>query len=55
MYKNLTDVNECADAADNNCSPNADCFDEIPGFMCMCRSGFSGNGVTCDGKFYSLL
>jgi cysteine-rich repeat protein len=45
------DVDECALSLDN-CSPDADCFNSpwtptAGGFVCQCREGFTGDGVTC--------
>ena len=50
-------VDECALEIDN-CSDNADCIDSeyslmsLTGeaFKCICRSGYFGNGTTCNSK-----
>jgi hypothetical protein len=51
------DVNECMNAADNNCDSRATCFNrEIPegspvgtlGYTCTCNVGFSGGGTQGD-------
>ncbi|XP_060062828.1 fibrillin-1-like [Ylistrum balloti] len=42
----VDDENECL-TGQNNCSVNADCTDETPGFSCSCKIGFSGNGTDC--------
>ncbi len=39
-------VDECALATDN-CDGNANCTDLAVGFSCTCKSGFTGNGLTC--------
>ena len=45
-----TDINECADDLSNNCDINAACTN-IPGsFSCACSPGYTGDGVTCNGK-----
>ena len=46
-----TDINECADPNENNCSSNANCTDTIGSYDCTCHIGYSGNGYICDGKF----
>ena len=46
-----TDINECADTSENNCSSNANCTDTTGSYNCTCQIGYSGNGYTCDGKF----
>ena len=40
-------VNECADAALNNCHANAVCTDTFDSFTCVCKKGFSGSGTSC--------
>merc|ERR1719183_2759117 len=43
----LTNINECSASGLNNCHADATCVD-IPGsFVCACKSGYSGDGVTC--------
>uniref|UniRef100_A0A0G4I061 EGF-like domain-containing protein n=1 Tax=Chromera velia CCMP2878 TaxID=1169474 RepID=A0A0G4I061_9ALVE len=39
-------LDECKDIEDN-CSEDAVCLDEADGFSCLCRDGFSGDGITC--------
>ena len=51
--KNLlstSDINECEDDAQNNCHANASCTNTVPGFICECNDGFTGDGTMCDGK-----
>lgn len=40
-------VNECELETDN-CHTNADCVDTYTGFLCICRLGYEGNGITCN-------
>ena len=48
-----SDIDECATDADN-CHTNADCTNTPPGgFTCTCNQGYTGDGITCTGK-YSL-
>ncbi|CAD5119519.1 DgyrCDS8121 [Dimorphilus gyrociliatus] len=42
-----TDINECTES-NSLCSPNADCVNEAPGYSCICKKGFVGNGKTCE-------
>ena len=46
----LTDVNEC-DGEGSSCDSNADCTNTAGSFTCTCREGFTGDGMTCNGKF----
>ena len=43
------DVDECAEGT-HNCDTNANCTN-IPGsFLCICKDGFTGDGISCEGK-----
>ena len=50
------DVNECIEETDN-CHENADCYDTIGNFTCVCSPGYSGDGVdNCTGwKLYNQI
>ena len=49
QLETFSDINECAIGTDN-CHSRAMCTNTHGSFMCNCRSGYSGNGVTyCDG------
>lgn len=39
------DIDECATG--NICDPNADCYNDLGGYSCRCRDGYTGNGYTC--------
>ena len=47
-------VNECETGLDN-CHSNADCTDTEDAFYCTCQAGYTGDGVTCEGKHYFTL
>ena len=42
------DINECAEGT-ANCHSSATCFDTLGSFICVCDSGFVGNGTNCEG------
>ena len=46
------DVNECqGEGSGNNCaSGTATCTNTVGSFSCSCNTGYSGNGVTCNGN-----
>ena len=50
LFFSHQDINEC----DNDpCSPNANCTNNVGSFTCQCKNGFSGDGFTCNGMFFS--
>ena len=49
ITNSLIDIDECLEMTDN-CSKNADCMNTVGSFECVCKPGFTGDGVTCDGK-----
>ena len=50
------DIDECdRDKPAHNCAAMATCSDYDGYFTCSCNEGFSGNGITCDGKTVLLL
>jgi hypothetical protein len=46
-------VNECEEGIDN-CDAIAECRDLPDGFECICPTGFTGDGITCDGRHHRL-
>ena len=46
------DVDECTDGG-HDCSMNAECVNVPGSFQCTCRSGYTGNGVNCNGRWTS--
>ena len=45
---NCTDTDECRNAGDNSCSPNAFCENTVGSYNCVCNEGFAGDGRTCE-------
>ena len=48
------DIDECVEETDN-CDDNAICTNTDGSFTCECESGFSGNGVQCDGEIIMIM
>ena len=46
----IVDVDECNENEDN-CHNNATCTNNEGSFVCKCKTGFSGDGVTCNGTY----
>jgi len=46
-----TDINECS-TNNGGCSTNAKCTNTAGSFTCTCKTGYSGNGVTCSGILF---
>ena len=43
------DIDECELGMDN-CDPIARCVNTIGSFRCECPSGYSGDGIVCEGQ-----
>lgn len=48
-----SDVQECGTIIDN-CHTDANCTNTKGSFSCTCHSGYSGDGVACNGMTYSF-
>ena len=48
--------NRCSSSDHNPCNVNANCTDNLNGtdISCTCKTGFTGNGITCTGICRSL-
>jgi len=42
-----TDIDECQ-SSPAPCDANADCANTVGSYQCACRSGFTGDGITCE-------
>ena len=53
--KNITsfvlrsDKNECTETS-HNCDTKAECQNTEGSFTCICYSGYTGNGIMCEGN-----
>ena len=48
-----TDINECqTDLAE--CDKQADCYNTIGSYLCICNKGLYGDGFYCSGRFASF-
>ena len=45
----LLDVDECSSDT-YPCDSNANCTNNIGSFSCNCMTGYTGSGITCEGK-----
>ena len=48
----ITDIDECNES-DYPCDPNANFTNIIGSFSCTCVTGYSGDGLTCNGMNYT--
>ena len=54
-YLICLDINEC-ETGENNCQTGyATCSNTEGGFTCACNTGYSGDGVICQGKQLSFF
>jgi hypothetical protein len=45
----LSDIDECARNL-FSCHASAGCVNTDGSYNCVCNNGYSGDGITCDGK-----
>ena len=53
-YTIMADLDECALHLDS-CDNNADCKNINGSYDCTCRSGYHGNGFTCNGIIVLMM
>ena len=53
FYIYFSDISECATNADN-CDANAACTNTPGSFDCTCNQGYTGDGVTCVGRWNKI-
>ena len=46
------DIDECT--TESPCHANATCNNTEGSYICECNTGFNGNGLTCEGKFFLI-
>ena len=49
-----TDINECL-LTEGGCDSHSDCINTAGSFGCLCKLGYTGNGITCTSNSYSIL
>ncbi len=50
----MADINEC-ETGTHDCDVNADCQNTDGSFLCVCKTGYEGNGTTCTGNLICFL
>jgi len=51
LFYSVADVDDCNTPGANNCSSNTDCVNKLGSFECNCKIGYTGDGVSCNGRF----
>ncbi len=49
----LPEFNVCESGS--RCDANARCIDTPGSYICLCNQGYSGSGITCDGKVFEYI
>ena len=44
------DIDECSNSTEYPCHHNAHCNNTLGSFICYCMVGYTGDGMTCDGR-----
>ena len=48
---NSADIDECELMGRSDCHADAECRDTVGSYDCTCKSGYTGNGTYCAGRF----
>jgi len=54
FLKKNKDINECS-TNNGGCSSNAKCTNTPGSFSCACKTGYNGNGTTCNGDDFLFI
>lgn len=50
----IIDLDECKES-EQTCHSDADCINNIGSYLCRCKDGYLGNGVTCvKGEYWNI-
>ena len=52
MFASFTDIDECSSS--HKCDSSATCYNTDGSYICVCNSGYSGDGRTCRGRELEL-
>lgn len=47
----VVDIDECGSLELNKCDVNALCTNTEGSYVCRCRNGYQGNGISCEGDY----
>ena len=53
LFPNFVDTDECLTVSP--CHANAACSNTEGSYTCLCNSGYSGDGVSCDGRIFDKI
>ena len=53
VWTSSADVDECVQQSP--CDPNALCTNTPGSYTCACNEGYTGDGITCSGKYFIIL
>ena len=46
----IVDIDECRNSS-YKCDQYANCINTVGSYNCSCKEGFTGDGLSCSGKF----
>ena len=50
----IIDIDECRNSS-HKCDQYASCVNTVGSHNCSCKEGFTGDGLSCSGKFLQIL